>query len=71
MPHGRRQPECVSGSTGEKLAAESRRGRLAAVPRTVEPVEPEETSNILGEEEEDLEGLGEDEEVEGSEDEDI
>jgi uncharacterized protein (TIGR02300 family) len=64
-------PKCGADqreSPALKPASETRRGRLAAVPRTVEPVEPEEPRSLLGEEEEeeeDLEGLG-DEDVESS-----
>ncbi len=67
-------PKCGADqreSPALKPASETRRGRLATVPRAVEPAEPEETGSLLGEEEEDLENLGEDEEVEASEDEDV
>ncbi|MGA9522768.1 MAG: FYDLN acid domain-containing protein [Myxococcaceae bacterium] len=64
-------PKCGADqreSPALKPASESRRGRLSAVPRAVEPAEPE--ANVLGEEEEeeDLEAIG-DEEVEGAEEE--
>ena len=65
-------PKCGADqreSPALKPAAETRRGRLAAVPRAVEPAEPEESSDLLGEDEEDLEALGDDEEVEGDEEE--
>ena len=49
--------------------SESRRGRLAAVPKAVEPAEPEEAE--ASEEEEDLESFDEDEETGVDEDDDV
>jgi uncharacterized protein (TIGR02300 family) len=42
---------------------ETRRGRLSAAPKVVEPVPVEEAEPVLGEEEEDLDGLESDDEV--------
>ncbi len=67
-------PKCGADqreSPALKPASETRRGRLAAVPRAVQPAEPEEPS-VLGEEEEeeDLESIG-DEEVEGADEDEV
>ena len=55
-------PKCGADqreSPALKPAAETRRGRLSAVPRVVAPIEPEE--DVVADEDEDLEGLEDDE----------
>lgn len=58
-------PKCGADqreSPALKPAAESRRGRLSAVPKLVEPIEPEESDLLVGEEEEeDLDAFDDDE----------
>ena len=64
-------PKCGADqreSPALKPAPEGRRGRLAAVPKVVEPVAEEEPA--AEEEEEDVEAISEDEDVEAAPDED-
>ena len=68
-------PKCGADqreSPALKPASEGRRGRLAAVPKVIEPIEPSEAPEAAAEEEEDLDSF-EDEEPEAAaaEDEDI
>lgn len=66
-------PKCGSDqreSPANKPAAETRRGRLAAVPKIVEP-EPEEAPAVATGEDEDLELEGDEEAEAEAEDEDI
>lgn len=66
-------PKCGADqreSPALKPAPEGRRGRLAAVPKVIEPVEVEEVAEAPAEEEEEVEGFEEEEEV-ASEDEEI
>jgi uncharacterized protein (TIGR02300 family) len=59
-------PKCGSDqreSPANRPPQESRRGRLAAVPKVVEPIEPVEERELLGETEEDTEFEDEDAEV--------
>ena len=65
-------PKCGADqreSPALKPASESRRGRLAAVPKATEPTEPEEVEAV--EEEEDLDSFDEDEDTGVDEDEDL
>ena len=58
-------PKCGADqrdSPANRPPQESRRGRLAAVPKAVEPVEPAEETDLLGDDDEDTE-FEEDEEA--------
>lgn len=66
-------PKCGANqreSPALKPASEGRRGRLAAAPKVIEPIEPEEPA-AAEEEEEDLDSFDDDEEVAAEEEEDI
>ena len=68
-------PKCGADqreSPALKPATEGRRGRLAAVPKVIEPIEPSEEPEAAAEEEEDLDSFEEeDTEAAGADDEDI
>jgi uncharacterized protein (TIGR02300 family) len=69
------EPVCPKCGTDQrdspalKPPSEGRRSRLAPPPKVIEPLEPAEPEALL-EEEDDLEGLDEDDEVAATEDED-
>lgn len=59
-------PKCGADqreSPASRPPQESRRGRLAAVPKPVEPIEPVEEPGLLGEEDEDEESFDEETEA--------
>ncbi|MBF5044299.1 TIGR02300 family protein [Aggregicoccus sp. 17bor-14] len=68
-------PKCGADqreSPALKPASEGRRGRLAAVPKVIEPIEPAEEPEAAAEEEEDLDSFDDEEtETAAADDEDI
>lgn len=67
-------PKCGADqreSPANRPAPETRRGRLAAVPRVVEPVEAEEPAAEIEEVEDELEGIEEEEDTEFEPEEDV
>jgi uncharacterized protein (TIGR02300 family) len=67
-------PKCGADqreSPALKPASEGRRSRLAAAPKVIEPIEPEEPEAAAEEEEEDLDAFEDEEAVEATEEEDI
>ena len=64
-------PKCGSDqreSPALRPPTETRRGRLAAAPKIIEPLAPEEPENVLEEDEEDLDDLDTDDEPAPDED---